>query len=91
MDIHLLPTFKSIEDILEYALNEEKDATSFYLEVSKKTDNPDLKRFLIGLAEMEEHHYTVLKNKLEECKANHFCTDGILSSFHEEEAPLDAV
>ena len=79
-----MPELNTVEAIFEYAMNEEKDASRFYLEAAKNADDLELKQFLVGLAKMEDHHYQVLKNKLDESKANHFCIDGILSSFHEE-------
>ncbi len=74
----------SIEEILEYAMAEEQDASSYYLKASKKVEDPDLKKFLIALSEMEVEHYNILKNKLEECRANHFSAKAIMASFQKE-------
>ena len=77
--------FDTIEDILNYAITEEKDAYFFYKNSADKMTDPDLKKFLLGLAKMEMEHYNILKKKLEKCNANSFCHHGILSSFHEDE------
>jgi rubrerythrin len=76
--------FTSVEEILEYAMADEQDASSFYLEASKKVEDPNLKKCLIMLSEMEVEHYNILKNKLEECRANQFSAQAIISSFQEE-------
>jgi hypothetical protein len=33
---------------------------------------------------MEVEHYNILKNKLEECRANHFSAQAIMASFQKE-------
>ena len=77
-------TFNSIEDILQYAINEEKDAYKYYTEAARQIADEDMKKFLLHLAKMEVDHYNILKKKLEEYKANQFSIDGILSSFDHE-------
>jgi rubrerythrin len=79
-----IPEFSTIEEILQYAIQEEKDAYDYYMEASERIADPDMKRFLLKLASMEIEHYNTLKEKLEECRANHFCSEGIMSSFSEE-------
>ncbi len=81
MDTKQLTEFSSIEEILTYAMNEEQDAYDYYIAAANRTADPELKTFLIELAEMEVDHYNILKKKLEECKANEFCFSGIRSSF----------
>lgn len=73
--------FKTIDKVFLYAMEEEKEARDFYLESSKKIDDPEIKTFLEKLSELEQGHYLTLKNKLEEFKANNFSLKGILSSF----------
>lgn len=80
-----IPQFSSCEEIIQYAMNEEKNAQNFYLKTSEQMSDPDLKRCLLKLAEMEEEHYETLKNELELYKAIHFCTRGIMSSFGQVE------
>lgn len=77
--------FDTIEDILNYAIVEEKDAYFFYKNSADTMADPDLKKFFLALAKMEIEHYNILKKKLEECNANSFCHHGIMTSFHEEE------
>ncbi|MFQ6610511.1 MAG: ferritin family protein [Fidelibacterota bacterium] len=77
-------TFNSIEDILNYAINEEQDAYKYYTEAARQIADEDMKKFLLHLAKMEVDHYNTLKKKLEEYKANQFSVDGILSSFDHE-------
>ncbi len=79
-----IPEFSTIEEILQFAIKEEKEAYDYYMEASERIADPDMKCFLIKLAAMEIEHYNTLKEKLEECRANHFCSEGIMSSFSEE-------
>ncbi len=85
MDPKELSEFASIEEILSYAMQEEQDAYDYYIAASNRTADPELKTFLIELAEMEVDHYNILKNKLEEFKANDFSTHGIIASFEDED------
>lgn len=73
--------FDTIDKVFLYAMEEEQEARDFYLESSKKIDDPEIKTFLEKLSEIEEGHYQTLKSKLEEFKANNFSFKGILSSF----------
>jgi len=77
--------FSSCEEIIQYAMNEEKNAHDFYLKTSDRVFDPGLKRCLLNLADMEEEHYETLKNQLEQYKAIQFCTHGIMSSFGQVE------
>ncbi len=78
------PSFSSAEEILQYAIDEEKDAYDFYMKASEQITDPDLKRFLVDLARFELGHHEILKRKLEECRANEFCLESIQSSFESE-------
>lgn len=80
-----IPEFSSFEEIIEYAMKEEKEAEDFYMKASERVFDPDLKNFLLKLAELEVEHYETLKHKLEEYKANRFGMKGIMSSFGEGE------
>ncbi len=81
MDAKKLTPFTSIEDILTYAMNEEQEAYDYYIEASNRTADPDMKAFLVQLAEMEVDHYNILKTKLDEFRANQFSAAGIAASF----------
>ncbi len=76
--------FTSIENILEYAMAEEQDASKFYRDAARHMTDPKLTKFLLDLAELEIEHYNTLKNKLDECHADSFSSNGIRTSFHEE-------
>ncbi|MFQ6604597.1 MAG: ferritin family protein [Fidelibacterota bacterium] len=84
MDAKKLTPFTSIEEILTYAMNEEQEAYDYYIEASNRTSDPDMKAFLVQLAEMEVDHYKILKAKLDEFRANQFSTAGIAASFGSE-------
>ncbi len=75
--------FDSIEGILEAAMLDEQDAAQFYKDAAEMTIDPDLKQFLLKLAEMEAGHFVSLKEKLDECRARGFCAKAILASFDE--------
>lgn len=85
MDAKHLSEFASIEEILTYAMNEEQEAYDYYIEAANRTADPELKTFLIELAEMEIDHYNILKKKREECRANDFCVHGIMASFDDDD------
>jgi len=78
-----IPEFSTIEDILEYAMREERDAYDYYVTASERIADPDLKNFLLRLAEMEIEHLTVLKRKLDEYRANNFSVKAVMASFED--------
>lgn len=84
MDKKSPATFTSFEEIFEYAMNEELEAYDFYIAAADSVEDPDLKAFLIELANMETDHYQILKKKLDECRANNFCCHGIMASFGDQ-------
>lgn len=84
IDKKLSQQFSSIENILEYAMAEEQDASKFYRDAARRMTDPKLQKFLLDLAELEIEHYNTLKNKLDECRADSFSSNGIRTSFHEE-------
>jgi len=77
--------FSSVEEVLRYAIKEEKNAYEFYMNASEQITDPDMKRFLVDLARFELEHHDILKRKLEECRSNDFCLEGIQSSFDSKE------
>ena len=48
--------FNSINDILDFAIEEEEQARQFYRQLAAKADNPGLKKLLEGFAAEEEGH-----------------------------------
>ena len=85
MTTPIISEFATIEEILSFAMKEEKDAYDFYMAAAERMADPDLKQFLIHLAETEIEHFTVLERKLDEYKANNFSSKAIMSSFDEED------
>lgn len=77
----VIPSYKRLIDILQDAADQESDAAQFYAEAAELAEDPELKKFLIDLAEMEEDHHRMLKEKLESLKADQRVMDGILSSY----------
>ena len=48
--------FNSIDDILEFAINEEENAVNFYSELAEKAKTEDMKNIFIGFAKEEMSH-----------------------------------
>ena len=44
------------EDVFEMAEQLERNGAKFYREAAQNTDNPEYKKLLVGLAEMEVEH-----------------------------------
>lgn len=54
--------FKSIDEILEFAIGKEKEAVTFYTDLSKKESMADLKATFKELAQEEAKHVKLLTN-----------------------------
>jgi rubrerythrin len=80
----VIPAYKTLVDVLQDAIDKEADAEQFYAEASELAQTPEVKRFLLELAEMERQHFVMLSEKLEELKADRQVMDGILSSYDEQ-------
>jgi rubrerythrin len=63
---------RSMEDILRTAIEREADSYDYYHDAAAETDDPDLKRFLLGLADMEKEHSRRLKEELERLENQHW-------------------
>jgi rubrerythrin len=63
---------RSMEDILRTAIEREADSYDYYHDAAGATDDPDLKRFLLGLADMEKEHSRRLKEELERLENQHW-------------------
>ena len=63
---------RSMEDILRTAIEREADSHDYYHGAAMETDDPDLRRFLLGLAEMEVEHSRRLKEELERLENQHW-------------------
>jgi len=83
--------FKSIGEILTFAMQEEQEAAQYYEKMSQETDDPEMKEFFIKLAKMEIEHFDSLKMKLQEYEAREFSIKGVQSSFSEKQAGSDSL
>lgn len=68
---------RSMEDILRTAIEREADSYDYYHDAARETDDPDLKRFLLGLADMEEEHSRRLKEELERLENQHWLESAV--------------
>lgn len=83
----VIPEYTSLEDILQDAIDKEKDAFRFYSEAAAMAQTEDIRVFLLEMAEMEKGHAELLARKLESIKSDMTVMDGILSSFNDEAEP----
>ncbi len=58
--------FNSVEDILDFAIQRERDAQAMYLEYSSRTDRVGLRSLLVSMAGQEKGH----EQSLRELRAN---------------------
>ena len=58
--------FKSIEDIIEFALEKEKSAVEFYDELSKRESVSGAKETFVNFSKEEQKHVTLLENYLKD-------------------------
>ena len=63
---------RSMEEILRTAIEREADSYDYYYTAATEADDPDLRRFLLGLAEMEKEHSRRLKEELEMIENQHW-------------------
>lgn len=54
--------FKSIEDILDFAINNEQNAVNFYTELAENAANPEMKEVFVQFAKEEMGHKARLLN-----------------------------
>ena len=55
-------SFETFEDIIEYAIDKEKEAVEFYGEFSKKAPSANERAILEGFAKEEEKHQAMFEN-----------------------------
>jgi rubrerythrin len=53
-------TFEKVEDILEFAIQKERDAQQFYLDASRKERMKGVREMLVEFAEQEKKHEQML-------------------------------
>jgi rubrerythrin len=83
----VIPEYTSLEDIIQDAIDKENDAFRFYTEAAEHAPTPDIREFLLEMAEMERQHADLLARKLEAFRSDQTVLDGILSSFDDEAEP----
>ncbi|MDX9759011.1 MAG: ferritin family protein [Bacteroidota bacterium] len=83
----VIPEYTSLEDIIQDAIDKEKDAHRFYTEAAEQAQTADIREFLLEMAEMEKGHAELLARKLESVRSDQAVFDGILSSFDDEAEP----
>ncbi|MCZ7555402.1 MAG: hypothetical protein M5R41_03230 [Bacteroidia bacterium] len=86
----IIPEYTALIDIIQDALDKEKDAQAFYLEAADMAQAAEVRDFLLEMAEMERSHTELLSRKLEALKSNQVVMDGILSSFEDDPRPDEA-
>ena len=77
----VIPEYKTLVDILQDAVDKERDAERYYLEAADVAQDEKVKRFLVELAEMEKEHAVRLGQMLDQIRADQTVIDGILSSY----------
>jgi rubrerythrin len=83
----VIPEYSALEDIIQDALDKEKDAQAFYAEAAGLAQAAGIREFLLEMAEMEKGHADMLARKLESLRSDKTVMDGILSSFDDEPEP----
>jgi len=56
--------FKSYEDIIEYAIQREKDSISMYLDLAQRMSSPSLQQAFVDFAKEEQQHADTLEFEL---------------------------
>ncbi|MFA6232811.1 MAG: ferritin family protein [Bacteroidota bacterium] len=83
----VIPEYTALEDIIQDAIDKEKDAQQFYTEAAGLAQAAGIREFLLDMADMEQGHADMLARKLESLKSDKTVMDGILSSFDDEPEP----
>lgn len=79
----VIPEFQSLDDILADAIAHEKESYDYYMEASKRTQDSELRRFLVHLAEIELTHRDQLQEQLEILNSNNEMVNDLLYAFGE--------
>lgn len=61
-----------MEAILRTAIEREADSFDYYHDAAMQADDPELRQFLLGLAEMEKEHSRRLREELERLENVHW-------------------
>ena len=79
----VIPSYKSLVDILQDAVDKENDAEQYYLEAAALAHTAEVKEFLFEMSRMERDHSVQLSKQLETLRAEQTAINGILSSYDE--------
>ncbi len=52
----------TIDEILDYAIDQEQQAADFYEDVAKRAENADMRKMLLDFAAEEKHHKVILQD-----------------------------
>ena len=63
---------RPMEAILRTAIEREADSFDYYHDAAMQADDPELRQFLLGLAEMEKEHSRRLREELERLENVHW-------------------
>lgn len=55
-------TFDSFEDLIEFAIEKEKEASAFYADLAQQTSFSGVKEALLEMSQEEKKHQTMLEN-----------------------------
>jgi rubrerythrin len=55
-----MTTFKSVEEVLDFAINSEEEAEKFYSDLAAKVETPGMKEVFLSFAKEENGHKTKL-------------------------------
>jgi len=79
----VIPAYRNLTEILQDAIDKERDAEEFYREAAELAPSTEVRDFLLNLASMERDHFDMLSKTLESLNADRQVMDGILSSYDE--------
>jgi rubrerythrin len=63
---------QSMEEILRTAIEREADSFEYYYQAAMTADEPELRQFLLDLAEMEKEHSARLRAELNRLEIRHW-------------------
>lgn len=63
------PEARTLVQILEKAIERERDSYDYYAGAARQSGKPSVKRMFLQLAEMEKDHFAELNRQLEHVKA----------------------
>jgi rubrerythrin len=76
-----IPEYTSLEDILAQAIDHEQESHDYYIEAAKHTAEPELRRLLNHLAQVELEHKQALQEQLEQLQSQQEIAQDLIYSF----------